>query len=379
MKIRSVTVFNGHPDARTSTEILRSGRAAQAIRKRLVDAGFDVQMIRLALAPAPEMSRDPLREAQTIELLAHDAGLNFISLGPIAQTQLRVHEIDRLSEIIAGTSAIFLTAPISHNGVANPWAMRPIANAIKAIAAATENGFGNLRFAALAECPPGIPFFPAAYARPNDFSFALALECADLALDATTQSTSPNDAMATLSRVIEDYSKRMEIALHGIEAECGARFDGFDWSLAPHPDKACSIGAAIEALSGAPFGTWGTLSAVAALTRAIRNANVRHVGFSGVFLALLEDYIFARRTRSIADMQSLLLYSAVCGSGLDTIPLAGDADPASIAALMGDVATLSTTLKKPLTARLMPVPGLKAGELTRFDFPFLVNGYTLAV
>jgi uncharacterized protein len=31
-------------------------------------------------------------------------------------------------------------------------------------------------------------------------------------------------------------------------------------------------------------------------------------------------------------------------------------------------------LKKPLTARLMPVPGLKAGDLTAFDFEFFKNG-----
>ena len=34
-------------------------------------------------------------------------------------------------------------------------------------------------------------------------------------------------------------------------------------------------------------------------------------------------------------------------------------------------------LGKPLTARLMPVPGKKAGELTGFDFAFFANGRIL--
>ena len=38
---------------------------------------------------------------------------------------------------------------------------------------------------------------------------------------------------------------------------------------------------------------------------------------------------------------------------------------------------LAQALSKPLTARLMPIPGLKAGESTHFDFPYLVNGQTL--
>jgi uncharacterized protein len=35
---------------------------------------------------------------------------------------------------------------------------------------------------------------------------------------------------------------------------------------------------------------------------------------------------------------------------------------------------LANRLGKPLTARLMPVPGKKAGERTGFDFSFFANG-----
>jgi uncharacterized protein (UPF0210 family) len=37
------------------------------------------------------------------------------------------------------------------------------------------------------------------------------------------------------------------------------------------------------------------------------------------------------------------------------------------------VATLSAKLSKPLSVRLMPVPGAKAGDQTTFDDPNLVN------
>ena len=39
-----------------------------------------------------------------------------------------------------------------------------------------------------------------------------------------------------------------------------------------------------------------------------------------------------------------------------------------------DVAALSQRLNKPLTARLMPIPGLSAGEMTAYDFAFFQNG-----
>jgi uncharacterized protein (UPF0210 family) len=50
-----------------------------------------------------------------------------------------------------------------------------------------------------------------------------------------------------------------------------------------------------------------------------------------------------------------------------------------LAAILLDVAALAQRLSKPLTARLMPVPGKRAGELTTFDFPYFANSRILAV
>jgi len=53
--------------------------------------------------------------------------------------------------------------------------------------------------------------------------------------------------------------------------------------------------------------------------------------------------------------------------------MAGDTTQRQIERILGDVATLAVKWKKPLTARLLPVKGKKAGERTEFDDPFLVN------
>ncbi len=68
-----------------------------------------------------------------------------------------------------------------------------------------------------------------------------------------------------------------------------------------------------------------------------------------------------------------MLYSAVCGTGLDTVPLAGDVTREEIATLLLDISALSLRLAKPLTARLMPIPGKQAGDKTEFDFAFFKN------
>jgi hypothetical protein len=82
---------------------------------------------------------------------------------------------------------------------------------------------------------------------------------------------------------------------------------------------------------------------------------------------------------SLYTLDSLLLYSAVCGTGLDTVPLPGDIEPSDLAAILLDVAALALRLNKPLTARLMPIPGKRAGEETSFDFPYFANARILQV
>jgi uncharacterized protein (UPF0210 family) len=86
-----------------------------------------------------------------------------------------------------------------------------------------------------------------------------------------------------------------------------------------------------------------------------------------------------RAAEGTLSVKDLLMYSAVCGTGLDTVPLAGDTTPEQISALLLDLAALALRLDKPLTARLMPVPGKKAGDPTGFNFEFFANSRVMAL
>jgi hypothetical protein len=95
---------------------------------------------------------------------------------------------------------------------------------------------------------------------------------------------------------------------------------------------------------------------------------------------VLEDAtLAARAAEGTLTVKDLLLYSAVCGTGLDTLPLPGDTTSEQIAPLLLDLAALAQRLDKPLTARLMPIPDKKAGEITDFDFAFFANSRVLAL
>jgi uncharacterized protein (UPF0210 family) len=122
------------------------------------------------------------------------------------------------------------------------------------------------------------------------------------------------------------------------------------------------------------IGYHGSLTAVAILAEALEQAEYPRVGFSGVMLPLLEDTVLAQRGyEGKLSVSDLLLYSAVCGTGLDTIPLPYDVSEDQLYAILLDLAVLAGRLHKPLTARLMPIPGKKPGDETEFDFEFFAN------
>jgi uncharacterized protein (UPF0210 family) len=166
-------------------------------------------------------------------------------------------------------------------------------------------------------------------------------------------------------------------------AEAGFTFTGLDISMAPYPSPESSIGRALEMVSGAPLGAGGTLAAAAFVTGVLREARekLRTVGYSGLMLPVLEDQTLAdRAAEELVTMDTLLLMSAVCGLGLDTVPLPGEVSQEQVERVILDMAVLAVRLDKPLTARLLPVPGKAAGEPAEWpDFPYFAKGRVMAV
>jgi uncharacterized protein (UPF0210 family) len=101
---------------------------------------------------------------------------------------------------------------------------------------------------------------------------------------------------------------------------------------------------------------------------------VKQVGYSGLMVPVMEDKLLAQRwAESTYNIDSLLAYSSVCGTGLDTIPLPGDTSLDQMERIYADVASLATKWNKPLSARLQPIPNKKPGDRTDFQDPRLFN------
>ena len=240
------------------------------------------------------------------------------------------------------------------------------AQTMAAIARATPDGLGNFRFAAAANVPPGTPFFPVAYHHGPD-ALSIGLESASLIGPGTQLRDRLDEALAPVGRIAVEFARRE-----------GRAYLGIDPSPAPGKDR--SIGAAIESVTGVPFGSASTLDACAAVTASLKSLRARTCGYAGLMLPVLEDPVLARRaTEGRYGVQDLLLYSSVCGTGLDVVPLPGDTPVEVVARIIQDVATLSARLRKPLSARLFLIPGKTAGQVAHFDDPYLTDSVVMAM
>jgi uncharacterized protein (UPF0210 family) len=216
------------------------------------------------------------------------------------------------------------------------------------------------------------PFFPAAYHLGGSHHFAVGLESANVVTEVFQHDQNPVTAEKTLAETLTGHLKKAEAVATTIAASSGWTYAGIDPTPAPLGEV--SIGRAMEAFIGAPFGGSGTMTAAAVITRAVQSISIHRTGYAGLMIPVMEDAVLGRRwAQNTYNTDSLLAYSSVCAAGLDTVPLPGDVTEARIARILGDVATLAYKWKKPLAARLLPVPGRKAGEQTEFNDPRMAN------
>ena len=384
MKIRSITYFCS-PGWPLDVKILQAAGVFLAEAKGAFEAaGYEVQTTRLASMPfsrllgARKITETP-RLAEMMGAAIQATGIDYAALGPALPEFPYSYLV--IPEAIAASQNVFFSGVMADakTGLSLA-AVRACAEVICRCAPITPDGFANLRFAALANVPPGAPFFPAAYHEGDVPAFALATEAADLAVQAFAEAKTVDDGRRRLIAAMEAHARKLVAVADLLKYRYSLHFGGIDYSLAPYPEESRSLGAAFERMGVPRVGLHGSLAAAALLAESIQRAHFPHAGFSGVMLPVLEDAVLARRAaEGILTVKDLLLYSAVCGAGLDTLPLPGDTTVEQISPLLLDLSALALRLDKPLTARLMPIPGKKAGDPTDFDFAYFANSRVMAL
>jgi len=377
MIIRAITGFIDPGWPVRPERIANLAHFLQDARQALIDVGYEIQTLRLATPPPSQMKTavpvdERVEMARQLEAECFVHGIDYAAIGPALPEEPQGYTI--IPDILAATENIFSSAVFASNKLGlSLAAVQACGRIIERTSHIAPEGFANLRFAALANVPAGAPFFPGSYHSNGPPAVAVALEGASAAVEAFKRAPSIRRAQQHLITAIERHTGAVDSVFRRIPSD-GHHYLGVDFSLAPFPEEQRSIGTAMESTGLPAVGLSGSVTVATLLTSCIENARFTRTGFCGLLTPVLEDIVLAQRAaEGTLQISDLLLYSTVCGTGLDTIPLPGDSSEEQLSALLLDLGTLSLRHNKPLTARLMPIPGKAAGDDTEFDFAFFAN------
>jgi uncharacterized protein len=371
VRIRTITAGVAVSGADDLDALHRALARLLRVRERMEDAGFEVQTIRVATTPLAAGLDEAGRRHALGALEKFDAAIvaqnASLSIGPILSVDRFDPELGAwAAELVRRTRQISFSVTVAsvENGIHRS-AIRSAADVIANLSRVDASGVANFRFAAAAGVPAGTPFFPVAYHQGPD-SLAFGLESAGLLQTAVEGAADFDHAAQRLRRALETELGPVDAMGLQLAAAEGVQYLGIDTSPAPGMDR--SIGAAIEALTRRPFGGPSTLQACATITAVLKSLTVRSCGYCGLMLPVLEDPVLAKRALERRyGIQELLLYATVCGTGLDVVPIPGATAVDAVAQIIADVGTLAFRLRKPLSARLLPVPGKASGDVVGFN------------
>jgi len=377
-KVRTVTAFIHLDRESYETQIAETMKVLNAAKAEFARRGYETQTVRIVTQPFGELvkglnDKDALAFLRALDDLSQKQGF-MPNVGPAM-----MHDTDDpaaihlLAQVLSTLPHLNASAIIADDDGIHWKTIRESAKLVRYVTDHSPRSQGNFLFTATAMLKPLGPFYPGAWHSGAGKQFSLGFEGANIVQEVFGATHGDFDAsVAELTRQLTIHAKVGEDVGNAIAASSGWTFAGVDPTPAPLGDA--SIGDAIERFTGGKFGTNGTLTAALAITTAVKAVKVKQIGFSGLMLPVMEDKRLAQRwSENTYDIDSVLAYSAVCGTGLDTVPLPGDVSEERLVKIFGDVASLAWKWHKPLSARLQPVSGKKAGDKTDFESQYLFN------
>jgi len=377
-KVRAITGFVRLDRATYHKQIADALVVLRRVKAEFESSGYEVETVRLTTQPLAELVAG-LSEEQALAFLAQLDELsvkeNFLpNVGPGMLRDTDDPAAMRLLERALSTLPHIAASAIIADEAGIHWkTIHRTAELVKYLSEHSPRSQGTFSFTASAMLKPFAPFFPGSYHTGAGRQFAIGFEGANVVRKLFAKDKGNAEAaIADLTAALAKHASVAAAVGKKVAAETGWTYLGIDPTPAPLGDV--SIGAAIEAFTGAKFGSSGTLTAASIITAAVRAVPEKQVGYSGLMVPVMEDKILAQRwAESTYNVDSLLAYSAVCGTGLDTIPLPGNISLEQMERIFGDVASLAVKWNKPLSARLQPIQDKKPGDQTDFKDPFLFN------
>lgn len=309
---------------------------------------------------------------------AHKAGFRWVNL-PLVISSHQMPEPEKIyivSDLLSRHEGLFSSIQVSATQNISV-SSAAYAKICRSLSARDYRGFANFRFGAGYNIKEYTPFFPFSWG--TETAVSVALESLPVVRSAWNEFRNLDEIKSRLAQELKQAEGSFRKVLEGSDIHYG----GADWSLAPLPNGSETVAGLVEAVSGNPIGSSGSIDGISKLTsclKAMQDEGITATGFNGVMLSVLEDDVLANRFRHRnVSINDLLLYSTVCGCGLDMVPIAGDVPEVCISEYATDTGVLAFRLNKPLGVRFLPIAQLKAGQETTFSHDFVCNSAVVSL
>ncbi|MBM3211381.1 DUF711 family protein, partial [Candidatus Poribacteria bacterium] len=185
----------------------------------------------------------------------------------------------------------------------------------------------------------------------------------------------PEIDLGGLAEIIKRTSFKVtrigELIGREIARQLKVSFGIVDLSLAPTPTVGDSIGEILETLGLDGVGVPGSTAALAMLNDAVKKgglfASSSVGGLSGAFIPVSEDIVLSESVKKgTLGLEKLEAMTSVCSVGLDMVVIPGDTTSETISAIIADEMAIGVMNNKTTAVRIIPAPGMKAGDKVIF-------------
>ncbi len=404
LDVRTVTMGINLLDCRTGNAI----DTCAAVEKKIADYaesfvekcedvaqkyGIPVVNKRVSVTPAAFVgagfSKDDFVElAKSLDRAAANAGIDILG-GFTAQVEKGITKtdlsfIESIPDALAVTDRLCASINVgsSHKGI-NMDAVAMMGKTIKTLAEQTKEsgGFGAAKFVVFCNQPGDNPFMAGAIHGVEETDVVLNVGVSGPGVIARAlkkridikgrKNLKLDDIAEEIKQITFRVTRCGELIGRQVSKELGIEFGVVDLSLAPTPKVGDSVGEILQILGVDDVGAPGSTAIVAMLNDAVKKGGIfasKAVGgLSGAFIPVMEDAVLADAVaKGALTIEKLEAMTCVCSVGLDMVPIPGDVDADTIAAIIADEMAVGMVNNKTTAVRLIPVPGKKAGEQVSF-------------
>lgn len=348
----------------------------------IVNKRISVTPVSLIGGAACRTPEDFVSIANTLDKVAHEAGVNFIggysalvSKGMTKADELLIRSIPKA---LAVTERVCSSVNVgsTRTGI-NMDAVKLMGEVIRQTAEATKDAdsLGCAKLVVFCNAPDDNPFMAGAFHGVTEADQVINVGVSGPGVVKTALEKVRGESFEVLCETIKKTAFKVTRVGQLVAKEASKRlhvpFGIVDLSLAPTPaigdsvaDILCEIG--LEH-AGAP----GTTAALALLNDQVKKGGVMASsyvgGLSGAFIPVSEDQgMIDAVTAGALTLEKLEAMTCVCSVGLDMIAIPGDTKATTISGIIADEMAIGMINQKTTAVRLIPVIGKGVGETVEF-------------